>query len=86
MKTRCLNPNVRAYPNYGGRGVTICERWLTFENFLADMGEKPAPGRAATLDRIDNEGNYEPSNCRWATWEEQMANRRPRKGAATIVR
>ena len=73
MKARCTNSHLPHYKNYGGRGITVCERWLTFENFLADMGERPA-GR--TLDRRDNDGNYEPNNCRWATWVEQRANRR----------
>ena len=73
MVQRCTNPARRDYPRYGGRGITVCERWLDFRDFLADMGERPE-GR--TLDRIDNEGNYEPSNCRWATPEEQMANTR----------
>lgn len=73
MKNRCLNPNATDYARYGGRGITICERWLTFANFLADMGERPE-GR--TLDRINNSGNYEPGNCRWATASEQQLNKR----------
>lgn len=74
MLTRCTNPRQSNWRNYGGRGVRVCQRWLEgFENFLADMGERPA-GR--TLDRIDTDGNYEPSNCRWATNAEQRANKR----------
>lgn len=72
MKQRCLNPEAADYPRYGGVGVTICERWLDFKNFLADMGERP---NDRTLDRVDNDGNYEPSNCRWATASEQNQNR-----------
>lgn len=79
MKTRCSNPNVDNYKHYGGRGVTVCERWLhSFESFLADMGKKPSPQHS--IDRINNDGNYEPDNCRWATKLEQIHNRvrRPR--------
>lgn len=72
MKQRCLNPNNKDYKYYGNKGITICERWInSFENFLEDMGDKP---KKLTLDRIDNKGNYEPSNCKWSTRSEQMRN------------
>lgn len=73
MKSRCSNPNDDHWEQYGGRGITVCEDWRTFEGFLRDMGERPA---MRTLDRIDVDGNYEPSNCRWATVAEQNLNRR----------
>lgn len=76
MRERCRDPGNVSYKYYGGRGITVCERWESFENFLADMGEKPSPD--LTLDRIDNDGNYEPGNCRWATPEQQTKNRRLR--------
>jgi hypothetical protein len=75
MLCRCRNPRHKSYADYGGRGVTVCERWRAYENFLADMGRRP--DRFHSLDRINNAGNYEPGNCRWATWEEQNTNRRP---------
>ena len=74
MHLRCRYPSAAHYDCYGGRGITICKRWMSFENFLIDMGERPP---AHSLDRINNDGNYEPNNCRWATRSTQMKNRRP---------
>ncbi len=74
MSGRCRNPSHRHWKHYGGRGITVTDRWLEFPNFLADMGEPPSPKHS--LDRIDNNGNYEPGNCRWATPLQQQSNRR----------
>lgn len=81
LKERCSNPNGQDWPDYGGRGITVCDRWRdSFEAFFADMGRKPTPKHS--IDRIDVDGNYEPGNCRWADAVTQANNKRPRKRAA----
>lgn len=78
MKSRCYNPNVEKYSDYGGRGILVCDRWLqSFSNFYEDMGPRPSPYHS--IDRMDNNSNYESSNCRWATKSEQAYNRRQGK-------
>jgi hypothetical protein len=73
MITRCTNPKAESYPDYGGRGIQVCERWRTFQNFLDDMGARP---RGMTLERNEVNGNYEPTNCVWATLRKQTNNSR----------
>jgi hypothetical protein len=82
MVERCASPKSDGWKNYGARGITVCDRWLRFDNFLQDMG---VPAEGCSLDRKDNDGPYAPWNCRWATAKEQRANQRDRqegKGAA----
>jgi hypothetical protein len=84
MIARCSNENIKSYKDYGGRGISVCDRWKSFEAFFSDMGERPSSNHQ--LDRIDNNGNYEPSNCRWSTRKQNMQNRRVtrRYGGLTI--
>lgn len=74
MKDRCNNPNDKGYPHWGGRGITVCKRWMKFENFLKDMGSAPSPKHS--IDRIDNDKGYSKKNCRWATYKQQGNNKR----------
>lgn len=76
MKNRCTNPKCDFFYCYGGQGISFCERWNSFQNFLTDMGPRP---KETSLDRIDVNGNYEPGNCKWSTPKEQRANRRDSK-------
>lgn len=77
MRQRCLNCTNADYPQWGGRGITVCPEWDSFETFIQDMGRRPSPKHS--IDRINNDGNYDPTNCRWATIIEQNNNRRERK-------
>jgi hypothetical protein len=77
MRRRCTDPSSADWVRYGGRGITVCSRWDRFDDFLADMGQRPD---GVTLDRINNDGNYDPDNCRWTTWHEQGRNRRSNGG------
>lgn len=81
MKERCLNPEAKGYHVYGGRGIGICERWLTFDNFLEDMGPRPP---RTTINRLNNDRGYEPGNCEWASDAVQRASRRPFEEWGTV--
>lgn len=83
MIRRCTKPSCASYPNYGGRGIKVCDDWLEYKHFLKDMGKRPL---GMTLDRIDNDGNYELSNCKWSTVKEQNRNQRNSKLSEATVR
>jgi hypothetical protein len=83
MVERCTSPASPKWKDYGGRGITVCDRWLRFDNFLADMG---VPPEGLSIDRKDNDGPYTPENCRWATAKEQRANQRTRPESKTAAK
>ena len=82
IKNRCINPKATGYKYWGGRGIKVCERWYKFENFYIDMGDRP---EGMSIDRIDNDGNYEPGNCRWATRIEQNQNTRSNRIKISLI-
>ena len=82
MISRCNNPSNKKYKGWGGRGISVCDRWLKLENFIEDMGERP---EGLTIERKDNDGNYEPENCCWATYTTQLRNQRVKKTNQTGV-
>ena len=81
MIQRCGNPNNQHWGHYGGRGIKVCDEWKDFRSFYRDMGDRPSPKHS--IDRVDNDGNYEPSNCRWATKSEQNRNQRKMPGKSS---
>jgi hypothetical protein len=83
MWRRCTNPKHKSYADYGGRGIRVCDRWKDFSKFLEDMGLKP--GRGFSIDRIENQGNYEPGNCKWSTPKQQAGNRRSSNRQAAVL-
>lgn len=83
MVSRCRNPSIKNYANYGGRGIDICDRWLSFKNFIEDVGRRPSP--TMSIERLENSGDYSPENCKWATPTDQARNKRKYKNNKTGV-